>query len=330
MTMAARRLEQAAERTEQNPDSVIEKVRCLVETLAEFGPLGLTALSRESGISKTTAHRLCGELVDWGVVERRAGAFALGARLSELGRMAPANSSLTRIAHPYLAELFARFRYATVLSVLQNRTSVRCVDKICAVGEDPSSWMDVGTRAPAYCTSAGKAIVAFSPREVFDAVVAEPLVAMTPYTISGPDRLAREMAEIRRTGVAWMRHEIRMNCVAVAVPVIDASGAVLGAVSCSVSSTMTRADELEQAMKVQARRIAQQMRGGAHGGGTRSGGADGRSADGRSADRRTPDAHTHQGDSSWTGPFSLSSAPASPARGPRRPYAPGVSTAASR
>lgn len=243
-------------------DSVIEKVRGIIEALAACGPLGLTALSRETGISKSTVHRLCGELVAWGVVSRSRAenAFVLGRHLSELAEMVPSSGSLRAIAHPYVAELFATFRLASSLSVLQDPTTVRCVEKIYAAGQDPANyWMGVGTRAPVHCTSAGKAILAFSPPHVFDAVVAQPLVAMTPFTVSGPERLARELAEIRRTGVAWTRNEIRMDCVAMAVPILAGSGAVVGALSVGLGAKAPRVPELEKAMKVQASRIAAQL-----------------------------------------------------------------------
>jgi DNA-binding IclR family transcriptional regulator len=241
-------------------DSVIDKVRCLIETLARQGPLGLTALSRESGISKSTVHRLCAELVDWGVIDREDAVFALGVRLSELGHMAPNIGSLAELGHPYAAELFATFRLSTSLSVLHSTTTIRCVDKIYAAGQDPSSfWMGVGTRAPAHCTAAGKAIVAFSPPDVFAAVVARPLVAITPYTVSGAATFASEMAKVRQSGVAWMRNEIRMGSVAVGVPIVTEFGKVVGALSCGLGARATDHAELVAAMKRQARRIAAKM-----------------------------------------------------------------------
>jgi DNA-binding IclR family transcriptional regulator len=261
MTAAVRQFDNPDVPSDSSADSVIEKVRALVETLATHGPLGLTALARESGISKTTVHRICGELVDWGIVSRSAGVFQLGARMVELGDMAPVSGSLAEIGHPYIAELFATFRLTFNLSVPHGQRSVRCVDKIWAPGQDHSSyWMGVGTRAPMHCTATGKAILAFSPPEILDAVVAQPLVAMTPYTISGPERLTRELADIRRTGVAWVRNEIRMGSYAIAVPIITEYGKVVGAISAGLTSKATKVAQLEVAMKTQARRIAANMR----------------------------------------------------------------------
>jgi DNA-binding IclR family transcriptional regulator len=261
MTAVLRHLGEAEVQNDQGTDSVVEKVRRLIETLASHGPLGLTGLARESGISKTTVHRLCGELVEWGVIERSAGLFQLGGRLSELGDMAPATGSLADIGHPYIAEIFATFRTTISLSVPHGKRSVRCVDKIWAPGQDRSSyWMGVGTRAPMHCTAAGKAILAFSPPEVFDAVIAQPLVAMTPFTISGPEKLAREMEEIRSTGIAWVRNEIKMDSYAIAVPILTDYGRVIGAIVAGLAGKAIKVAELEAALKTQARRIAKQMK----------------------------------------------------------------------
>jgi DNA-binding IclR family transcriptional regulator len=241
-------------------ESVIDKVRCLVETLGTQGPLGLTALSRESGISKTTVYRLSSELVEWGVINRVDGLYQLGRRLAELGEMAPISATLAEIGHPYLAELFAMFRTTMNLTVPHGKCSVRCVDKIWAPGQDLSYWMGVGTRAPMHCTASGKAMLAFSPPEIFDAVVSQPLVAMTPFTVGGPEKLAREMEEIRRTGIAWVRNEIRVDACAIGVPILSQDGRVIGSIAAGLGSQVTRIPpELKAGMITQARRIAKAM-----------------------------------------------------------------------
>ncbi|MBS44457.1 MAG: hypothetical protein CMH83_15095 [Nocardioides sp.] len=261
MSQSIHHLDRTAMQSDPAADSVIDKVKCLVETLGAQGPLGLTALARESGISKTTVYRLCTELVEWGVVNRVDGLYQLGSRLAELGDMAPTSATLAEVGHPYIAELFAMFRTTMNLSVPHGRQSVRCVDKIWAPGQDHSSyWMGVGTRAPLHCTASGKAILAFSPPEVFEEVVAQPLVAMTPFTIGGPEKLAREMEEIRRTGVSWVRNEIRMDSAAMGVPILTEDGRVVGAITAGLSNQATRIpQELKTAMTTQARRIARAM-----------------------------------------------------------------------
>jgi DNA-binding IclR family transcriptional regulator len=52
---------------------------------AEGGKAGLTALARRSGLPNATAHRLLGQLIAVGAVERRARRYALGSVLHRLG-----------------------------------------------------------------------------------------------------------------------------------------------------------------------------------------------------------------------------------------------------
>jgi DNA-binding IclR family transcriptional regulator len=62
-------------------------------------------------------------------------------------------------------------------------------------------------------------------------VVAAGLVRHTPRTIVMPGLLQRELADIRRTGVAYEREESTRGIACVACPVLDATGAAVAAVS---------------------------------------------------------------------------------------------------
>src|ERR1700735_1233264 len=66
----------------------------LLAVLDAFGPrnraLSLSEISRRSGLSLSTAHRLVHELVSWGALERDPnGCYSIGVRLLELAALAP-------------------------------------------------------------------------------------------------------------------------------------------------------------------------------------------------------------------------------------------------
>src|SRR4051812_50215214 len=82
----------------------------MLAVLAAFGPahssLTLSEISRRSGLSLTTTHRLVGELRTWGALERGAdGRYGIGLRLLELGALAPHGLQLREGAVPYVADL---------------------------------------------------------------------------------------------------------------------------------------------------------------------------------------------------------------------------------
>src|SRR4051812_19866324 len=78
--------------------------------LQAFGPnrpaMTLSQLARHAGMPPSTAHRLLGELVEWGALERDGnGTFWVGLRLFELGALAPRGTGLRERALPYLEDL---------------------------------------------------------------------------------------------------------------------------------------------------------------------------------------------------------------------------------
>jgi DNA-binding IclR family transcriptional regulator len=246
---------------EDHSPSVIEKVRALMEVLGGHSvPIGLSALARESGISKSTVHRLCTELIAWGVVERVGTGFRLGVRLAELALTVPSRDRFREVVGPYGIELYALTRHTANLSILVG-TDVVCIDKFHGAC-DTSQWVQVGTRMPAHSTSAGKAIIAFSSPAVVAKVMSQPLRRVTPFTLASPQMLSKELAEIRRSGLAFCREEVRLGLASLSAPLFGRGGKVVGALSVtSKSASLTsgaslRSSDIEAALKGQAQRLS--------------------------------------------------------------------------
>jgi IclR family transcriptional regulator, acetate operon repressor len=85
-----------------------------------------------------------------------------------------------------------------------------------------SNW--VGRPVPDHCSAAGKVFLALgasAPRE--------PLERLTARTIVHPDELARDLAQVRAQGFATIVDELEMGLAAVAAPIRDGDGTVVGA-----------------------------------------------------------------------------------------------------
>ena len=71
----------------------------------------------------------------------------------------------------------------------------------------------------------GKVLLAHAAEQLFEEAVARPGCAgYTAHTVVAPGQLRRELAEIRRTGVAYAREEMTLGSQSVAAPVLDADG----------------------------------------------------------------------------------------------------------
>lgn len=215
------------------PPSVLARAVSLLDAFDPTEPiLTLAALSRSSGLPRSTAHRMCGELVELGLLEHVEGGYRLGMRLFELGAAVPRGLDLREAARPHMEDLrLASGGRSVHLAVLEG-TEVVYIEILRAV-HGPRLPSRVGGRLPAHATGVGKAILAFSPPEVVAARVEAGLTRLTPRTICQPGTLARELAGIRSTGIALDREESTMGLLCAAAPVFGVGERVVAALSLS-------------------------------------------------------------------------------------------------
>src|SRR5574340_299537 len=88
--------------------TVTSKVIAILEAVsAGGGRLTLSQISRRSRLPIATVHRLAGELVGWGGLERDAGgAYRIGARLWEIGSLTPNRTGLRELAMPFMEDIY--------------------------------------------------------------------------------------------------------------------------------------------------------------------------------------------------------------------------------
>jgi DNA-binding IclR family transcriptional regulator len=227
---------------------------------ADDRSLTVTELTRRTGLPKPTVHRLVTQLLDWGALERTGTEVRLGMRLFELGQMAPRQRSLRDAALPLLGDLQTATQQTVHLAVLEGAEVVYVVKLPSRNGPEVPSR--IGGRMPAYCTGVGKALLAHSPPAVLFAVVEAGLVRHTPRTVVMPGLLQRELADIRRTGVAFEREESARGIACVACPVLDERGSAVAAVS--VTGWVMRMDVERMTSGVRTTALALSRSLGAH------------------------------------------------------------------
>jgi DNA-binding IclR family transcriptional regulator len=211
--------------------SVASRVLSVLDAFSgERRRLTLSDISRRTRMPLTTAHRLVGELVAWGALERdRNGRYQIGLHLWEVAALAPRGLGLREVAMPYLEDLFAATRQHVQLAVLDG-LDVVYIERISshdAVGVHSR----VGGRWPAHATGVGLVLLAYAPRAFQERYLGRPLAAFTSKTIVDPDALRRVLAEVRRTGFAVSDRQVTLDAVSVAAPVSDAADEVVAALS---------------------------------------------------------------------------------------------------
>jgi DNA-binding IclR family transcriptional regulator len=214
--------------------TTVAKAMNIVEILAakaEVG-VGLSELSTLIGMPKSSTHRYIATLQSVGLAERtEEDRFRLGTRVIELAGSFLANSDLRSESQAILDEL-ADKTGETIHLAVPSGTGVVYIAKIeskHALGMSSH----IGVRLPMYCTSLGKAILAFSAPELFQAVLAERPVARTSHTITSPEALRAELVTVRSQGFALDNEENEAGICCVGAPIIDYTGNAIAAISIS-------------------------------------------------------------------------------------------------
>ena len=220
--------------------------------------LTLTEISRRTGLPMGTAHRLVGELVAWGALERDdRGRYQIGLRLWEVAALAPRGPGLREIALPFLEDLYEATHQHVQLAVLDG-LDVVYVERISARGA-VGVRSRVGGRWPAHTTGVGLVLLAHAPPPIQEDYLGTPLAGFTELTITDPAALRRVLAEVRRTGYAVSDRQVPMDAVSVAAPVRNVGGAVVAALSVVVGTDGPPPSALVPAVVTAARGISRSM-----------------------------------------------------------------------
>ncbi|CAN5250377.1 IclR family transcriptional regulator [soil metagenome] len=216
-------------------------------------PLSLADIVAETGLPRSTVHRMLGELEEWGAVQRDAhGRYQVGLRLWELGQHA--GVKLRDVARPYLQDLFGLIQ-DTVHIAIREGSEVLYIDRVYGSRRVPQASR-VGGRLPVHATAVGKVILAFEEQWVRDAVLDSPLERRTARTETDPAVLRRELETIRHRGYAITSEEVRVGSCSLAVPFFQKDGRIFGGLG--VVLPIDREQELERSLpslKGTARRI---------------------------------------------------------------------------
>ena len=216
--------------------------------------LTLSELAGRASLPMATAHRLAAELVAGGALQRRTdGRFEVGRLMWSAGLLAPVGGGLRQVAEPFLHDVYAA-TLATVHLAVRDGNEVLYLERMMGRASVPIV-STVGSRLPMHCTGVGKVLLAHAPREVQDQVFAN-LTPITPYTITQPAVLSRQLEGMRREGLATTVEEMSLGACSLAVPIVRQSDdAVVAAIAVVVPSLKRGRQRLLGALQVAARGI---------------------------------------------------------------------------
>jgi len=211
---------------------ILAKGLNLLEVLARSAE-GMTAveLADSVGAHKTTVYRYLNTLLQAGYIKTNGdGSYHLGNKILELGSHMLRRMPLRETAHPFLVKLSAETQKTVHLCVLDGKDVVY-IDKVESQRSLPIISR-IGSRAPAYCTGVGKALLSTLPTDQVVALLQDTaLEQRTTNTITNPMQLLEELKVTAKHSYAIdnSEHEEGIKCFA--APITGYGGETVGAIS---------------------------------------------------------------------------------------------------
>ncbi|UZN03508.1 IclR family transcriptional regulator [Cellulomonas sp. S1-8] len=224
----------AEPRSGRNESLSLRRALALLDVCAQDSdPSGLTAaeIGRRLGVHKSTVLRLATPLLESELLRRddTSGRFRLGAGALRLGHAYLAGLDIESAAAASLDDL-ARTSGCVSLLAVPDGLHARLVGHRVAsgLGRMPGR---LPANVPLHCTATGKAILSVAGQSVVERTVAGGLRPATSRSITDAGELRAELVRTRRRGFAVDDREFDPDVRAVAAPVLDHTGGVVGALA---------------------------------------------------------------------------------------------------
>ena len=241
----------------------VDRALSVLDLLARWGEGGVSELAVELDVHKSTAFRLLGALEAHGLVQQTEdrGKYRLGFGLVRLAGAVSGRMDLTKQARPVTEQLAIEVGETVNIAVLREHYAVNVDQALGPAAVTTHNW--VGQLTPLHATSSGKVLLAHLDADERNRLVkASGLAEYTRNTITSIDALEQEFARVLEQGYASTAGELEPGLNAIAVPVRDASDAVVAALSASGPSyrfTVERMTDLAPRMQEAGRELSRRL-----------------------------------------------------------------------
>lgn len=212
-----------------------------LDVLMVFTPdnleLGATEVSEKiGGVHRSTVTRLLHVLTRRGFLQQNPSTkkYSLGRSAARIGRAVAQSldSQLVNIAQPHVNALRDAVGETAALEVFYESNTILAYyakgRRLVQVS------FRIGDRLPVHVAAGAKAVLAFLPLDMAESLIPKKLVRFTPHTITNRKALLKQLAEIRKSGLAFDLGERDEDVHVIAAPVFNHENRPVAAVVISV------------------------------------------------------------------------------------------------
>lgn len=233
-------------REDQSTGTLGKAVAVLDAIASSPEPLRFKDLAGRIDQPRGTLHRQISNLIGEGLVFVNADqSYSLGTRLLKFASLSWSKNRFRNIAEPHLHALHDRTGETVHLGILQG-VEVIYLDKVES-RQAVRMHSQIGNASPAYCTGVGKAALSALADEDLRAIAERiSYVRHTPNTIANASGLLKEIATVRKEGIAYDREEHEPGIKCVAAPIASANRHLAAGISVTGPAYRVKDSELRK------------------------------------------------------------------------------------
>ena len=212
---------------------MIESVKKAIHIISCFSSeepvLGNAEIANKLGMHPSSTHHLVSTLCNEGVLMRdHKRRYRLGWKLLEWNNNVMFQQDIYDKAIPLVKELIHRF-IGTAHIGMFDKGEVVFVLKVSSQEASPIHTY-IGSRKPAYATSAGKVLLSFNETYLQE-TIDRGLSRQAPNTITDINKLKEDLERVRKVGYSISNNENSTSTYAIAAPILSYSGKTIAAVN---------------------------------------------------------------------------------------------------
>lgn len=214
--------------------TVLIKAAKIMDYLAENPNHSLLEIAKNTEMTASTTIKILDTLVLIGYVQKNENkSYRLGSKLIRYANQRLEQLDLAEITLPYLEKLQASIDETIHLGILSDN-EILYINKLDPKHQTIRMSSKIGITRPLYSSAMGKAVLStFSDEEFQLYLTTHTLKPYTEHTITNPLRLAKELEEVQRSGIAFDDEEVELEIFCIGAS-IKKDQQVIGAFSVSM------------------------------------------------------------------------------------------------
>ena len=228
----------------------LEKIIKILDYLSDVErDVGITELSLELNLPKSTVHRILKNLFRYSVVEKEkeTSRYKIGLRLLKYSNSLLRSFDLRQIVKPILKKVCDETQETTFLTVWRNDQGV-CIDSISSSRSvNTHLFVEIGREMPFYCTASSEVLLANQPVEDIKRIISNKnFLRYTPNTITDHEKLLIHLFDIKNKGFAVCDEELEEGIKAIAAPIKNIKGKTIASITITGLAKRMSSDNIKK------------------------------------------------------------------------------------